>query len=174
MNLLKIFAALSFVAIVIFNCGKEDKKPFSGEASVFKNGLQWTAGCRADISSVFDAKVDVSMGTFDDDGFFIENLIIFKIPLEKGRYPLKYTVNQPPDDGFVGALYATLDGDQLLDAFKIYSNDSTSYVEITAYDKQSGNLEGDFKMILWPDFAGPNSPDSIVFSGGNFRVRLDR
>jgi hypothetical protein len=169
----KIIAIAWVISVCLAGCEKDKDGKYDGEAAAFKNGTSWVAKTTAYPNHMSDTKVDISIGTFDDQGFFIENVLFFKIPKKKGRYSLAYTFNQMPDDTLKGARYFNSDGDQLSDIFDITETDSMSYLEITEYNEKTGELKGDFGMVLWPSLSGSwNAPDSIVFSNGTFRARV--
>lgn len=167
------FAICAAISMLISSCKKDE---YWGEISALKNGGPWEAKIRVETTAFSSAKVEIFIETFDKDGFFAETLVFFKVPTEIGVYSLSQTVNHPPDDSLTGCHYLNSSGDQLLDIFVIGSSDSTSYIEITEYNEEKGELRGKFNVILWPEPGIPgswNAPDSLIFSDGVFHTRLD-
>jgi hypothetical protein len=160
-----------FLFAMLSSCKKESL--YWGEASTLKNGVEWGGEIRTDINNLSASKVDISIKTTREDGFW-ENLYFFKVPLSAGKYILSEASNQPPDDSLVGGKFFVGYDDELHDIYKIAQNDSTSYIEITDYSEGSKELKGRFSLVLWPDLANsPNAPDSIVFSSGVFHARIN-
>ena len=168
---LTVFAAF----VLFFTCCKKESDHW-GEFSVLKNGTPWEGKIRAEPTTFSSAKATVFIQSFDKDGLVIETLVFFKVPTKVSKLSLSETINHPPDDSFIGCNYLNSYEDQLLDIFVISANDSTSYIEITDYNEEKGELRGKFNLILWPEPGIPgswNAPDSLVFSDGVFHTRIN-
>lgn len=138
-----------------------------------KNGEDWFGKTRSTTNTFSISKMNIKISTIDNSGAELERLSFIKVPKQIGRYPLSYTFDQAPSDSMVGCLYSNGSEDELFDSYLLAKNDSTSYIEIIEYDKKSGELKGQFNLILWPDIKGSwNAPDSIVFSNGVFTAKL--
>ncbi len=89
--------------------------------------------------------------------------MFFKIPKQTGRYKLSYSINQPPDDSLVGARYFNVYEDVLNDIYDVAANDSTSYLEITEYNKRKDEFRGNFHLTLYRTLKGSiNVPDTLL------------
>ena len=155
---------------------KKDKggRNYWGEVSVSKNGQPWSGDIVALPSKISDSKIDIIIQSFGEDEIPLDNLYFFKVPKQVGKYPLSYTPSQPPDDSLVGAQYFHGYDDLLYDVYDTAKNDSTSYLEITQYDKRKGEIWGKFDLTLYRTLAGSvDWPDSLVFTNGTFHTRID-
>jgi hypothetical protein len=159
------------ISVAFFSCGKDDY--YWGTFTAKKNGDPWIAEIRTTNSSLSTSKININIHTISQSGEVLEKLSLFKVPATVGLYRLSYTFNQPPDDSLVGCIYSNGYQDQLIDSYLLSPNDSTSYLEITAYDSKTKEIEGRFSLIVWPFAKGSwNAPDSIVFSNGAFHTRI--
>ena len=167
------FAVCAAISMLLTSCKKDD---YSGEISALKNGNPWEGKIRVEPTAFSSSKVTIFIETFDKNGYFAETLFFFKVPTKVSKLSLSETINHPPDDSFIGCNYLNSYEDQLLDIFVISANDSTSYIEITDYNEEKGELRGKFNLILWPEPGIPgswNAPDSLVFSDGVFHTRIN-
>ena len=167
-----LFCCLSLYFIVA--CKKDNAgRNYWGEMSVLKNGQPWSGEIVATQHTFSSEKVNISIETFTEERFHEDNLYFFKIPKKLGRYKLRYSINQPPDDSLVGARYFHGYDDLLYDVYDIAATDSTSYLEITQYDKRKGEIWGKFDLTLYRTLVGSTEPDSLVFTNGTFHTRID-
>ena len=145
-----------------------------GEASVLKNGNVWNGKIRASQHTFSDEKVNISIKPSTGDDLDLEELYFFKVPKKAGKYPLSLAYDQPPDDSVVGARYFIGYDDLLYDVYDIAANDSTSYLEITEYNKRKDEFRGKFHVRLYRTLAGSvNVPDTLIFTEGTFHTRID-
>ena len=168
---------IAFFALIIasLSCKKEEASLYWGEVSTLKNGAPWSGKIKAASSNFAESKVEIIIKTFDEQNIPVETLGFYKVPARTGKYKLSRTINQPPDDSLIGALYANGFDDAVYDFFEIAQDDSTSYLEITHYNEKTAEITGTFNLILWrqKDMPGSwNAPDSIVFSNGVFHTRI--
>jgi hypothetical protein len=169
-NCLKVITLLA--AFVFATCQKEPDY-YWGMVSLKKNGIIFPAEIRATNSNFSPTKISIQIQTVDTEGHVLENLLFFKVPLSVGYNSLKKTINQPPDDTLVGGFYSNGYLDELYDAYTISENDSTSFIEITEYDRKKKQIWGRFSVTLWPDIKGSwNAPDSLVFTEGAFHTKI--
>ena len=172
MRPIMLFCCLCLCCIVA--CKKDNGEPnYWGEMSVLKNGDLWSGKIIATKHTFSSEKMNISIETFTKEGLHLDNLYFFKIPKRSARYKLNYSINQPPDDSLVGARYFHGYDDLLYDVYDIANNDSTSYLEITQYDKRKGELCGKFDLTLHRTLTGSTGPDSLVFTNGTFHTRID-
>ena len=139
-----------------------------------KNGESWSGKIIALPHTFSDAKMDILIDTYDNEGIPLDGLLFFKVPKQLGMYKLSLASSQPPDDSLVGAKYFHGYDDELYDIYNIPENDSTSYLEITEFNEKKGELRGKFNVTLYRTLAGSwNGPDTLVFTNGVFHTRLD-
>ena len=104
----------------------------------------------------------------------MDGLLFYKVPRQSGRYKLSLTSSQLPDDSLVGAKYFHGYDDELYDIYHISESDSTSYLEITEFNKKKGEIRGKFNVTMYRTLAGSwNGPDTLVFTNGVFHTRID-
>ena len=158
--------------IAFFSC-KKDNDYYWGTMTAQKNGVSWEGKIRATKSNIADSKIEIYINTLDQDELPLETLGFFKVPLLLGRHRFSYTFNQPPDDSLIGCGYTNGFQDQLYDSYLLSVQDSTSYLEITAFDSKKKEIRGKFNLQVWPYIKGSwNAPDSIIFSSGEFHTRI--
>lgn len=168
---LSVFALFSLMALI--SCKKEPASIYWGTNSSSKNGSEWSGKIRANKNPFSDTKVDISITRFDDEDIPLDNIVFFKIPLAKSAYHLSNILNQAPDGNQVGAYYFNGYDDELYDTYVIAADDSTSYIELTDYDSNKGEVRGRFQVKFVIDSKGSlNAPDSVVFSDGVFHTRI--
>ena len=159
---------------LFFACCKKDGNEYWGNISALKNGSPWEGKIRAEQTIFSSVKAEIFIETFDKDGVLTETLFFYKVPKKVGTYHLSQTINSPPDDSLTGCFYTNGYKDELFDIYDLVFSDSTSYLEITEYNEEKGELRGKFNLILWPSIPGSwNAPDSLVFSDGVFHTRIN-
>lgn len=155
-------------------CKKDNGKwDYWGEASVLKNGNVWNGKIRAVQHNFSDGKVNVTIKPSTGDDLSLEELYFFKVPKKVGKYPLNITSSQPPDDSLVGAHYFIGYEDLLDSVYDLAENDSTSYLEITEYNKRKDEFRGKFHLTLYRTSFASATPDTLVFTNGTFHTRID-
>ncbi len=161
------------IVFTFISCNKN--KVHEGNTTAFKNGEEWN------VSNVIRPKrplsdyFKVSSRTFDSFGAIEEDLDIFKIPYDTGKYYLHQT-NGVTDDSLVGAnLLVFLEGDQLIGGWGIPEEpDSSNYVHITFYDECTREVEGTFNCTLVGNTIDGTGPDTIRFTDGRFEGKISQ
>lgn len=169
-----VLTFFSLAVLFLFACNKDEGRNYWGEISVLKNGEPWSGKIVALQNTFSNPKIDIYIRTFDKDDIPLDELGFVKVPKQVGRYKLSLTSSQPPDDSLVGAKYFHGYDDELYDIYHIPENDSTSYLEITEFNKRKGEIRGKFNVTLHRTLAGSwNGPDTLVFTNGVFHTRID-
>ena len=147
-----------------------------GRYRQLKNGDFWDAEIYAGNNKPYSQGIDILVEKFNNKGFKREEIYMYKIPMEMGRFNLDRTDVREVDT-LVGSKYFTLqdDGDVGGDSYFLLLNDSIpDFIEITEIDGKEilGNFQMSFVKDLRYGEADPTAPDTIVFLDGKFHTRL--
>jgi hypothetical protein len=151
----------------------------TGKVAAFKNGIAWLAsGAALRHDDGNDEFIGIYAGTFSEEGFERESILLNEIPVKKGVYPIKGSLRDIYD-GFVGGSYITLtdDGDAIDDVYLIDESAVGNQLVIESVDTLTNIIRGNFTVSFrmdpdeW-DTRNMINPIKVKFSNGVFEVRL--
>jgi hypothetical protein len=177
----KGFSLFILLSLLILGCEKDvfDDGGYYGTGTVTINGEVRSAKLkfiRDDRFCTPDTCINFMVDSFSIDGYLRTSYGVWGIPTKVGRYPLIPNNNI----GGVGPLkltYGVLVGDGgLLAVYGSFEESSKNYVEITHYDRVTGDVEGIFegRLIQDPVLLTPSMPitDTLVLENGHFKGKI--
>ncbi len=183
MKALSYATCILSLLFILQACNKPNEEPteaeeFFGEAKCTLNAETWNGVSTA----VFPLPVTPekhSLRVFKTTT--LENMSFSGFYLALGKHGLC-----PFDCTQDSVVYSSLShsgGDVVLDVYYLAEQDSIeNYFEITAFDKETGAVEGGFQAVFVIDsaFIQPNgttptgAPKTLVFKNGSFKTRLNQ
>lgn len=188
----KLICYLAALVTLAYSCRRSEVEPFfNGQVlSGSINGKLWqNTNLGIGFLRNCQSSVDLSIFVFNEKGFLRESFAIFKIPIQKGVYPIK------PHDlknivcivdsttTKVQASYSTAmdDGHVIKDFYKILEKSTEkNQLTITRIDTANRYIEGEFDVTFLLERL-PNgekhyadSPDTLRFSRVKFRSSIFR
>ena len=175
---MKKYIIYTVILLLMFtiSCNKEkiEIDEYWGEAGAIKNGNNWTCLPHAGISNISD-KLFISCNTYSKEGYHREQLLLFKIPLNKGEYNVERTGLRDEDDKTGAKFFTSVDdGDVTGDIYYIAESDSLSIVSITKIEGKE--IWGTFNLTLFRDTTRvtqhPDVSDTLIFTNGEFHTKI--
>ena len=166
----------AIIALLIC-CRKEDNKnPYIGEASAYKNGIKWEAYTYTGTFRNDSNKIDIIISTQDKNNIVREHLNILNLSLELGKHSIDTMYGSALLKNF-GITYTTLvdDGDVIGDEYYSPAMNEENHITVDSYDSITGDLSGRFNFYL---VLGDRSkfdqflPDTMRFTDGVFNVKI--
>ncbi len=178
------FLILSFIFLLVFSCGKNDRliKPepeplFPGSqeygwAKGMKNGDEWEASAVASYHSDDSTYAGMIIDAFNANGFLRESIGFNEIPIKVGMNTIRGTAFDVYD-GFIGNGYDRWgsDGD-VLTARYILDEDYNNTLEITKVDLSTETIEGVFSARYDIEFDNRPYPEIVEFKNIKFSAQI--
>lgn len=168
---------LFFLTMAVFfvHCKKEsdfDEFGYSGKGTALLNRMYWSG------SSYFfpnastcapDTCITIGFHYFEN-GYVCGNISIQYVPLSVGKKKLGYAPNfEKVNNKF---LYSTIEGGDLVTGiYQIYEESEDNFVDITAYNAETGDIKGSFQatVVMISAFTPQGAvPDTIRITNGDF------
>ncbi|HAD13734.1 MAG TPA: hypothetical protein DCF33_15010 [Saprospirales bacterium] len=165
---------LFLTSVSLISCSKQDSNDYYwGTASAQLNGSSWQPEPRATTNKPYGQGIDFLLDRLDRNGFVVEDLAIFKIPVQLGRHPISKTEISDIDSLSGAKLFTLIDGDVLGDVYHPLEGSTDNFLEIT-------KMEGD---EIWAEFqiafvkvskspVANNYPDTIRLTQGKIHTRI--
>jgi len=170
---------VTIIIALLISCKKEDNKsPYIGEASAYKNGIKWEAYTYTSTFRNDSNEIDIIISTQDKNNIVREHLNILNLSLELGKHSIDTMYGSALLKNF-GITYTTLvdDGDVIGDEYYSPAINEENHVTVDSYDSITGDLSGrfNFYLVLGDRTKFDHSlPDTMRFTDGNFHVRIKR
>ena len=150
---------------------------YTGKSSALKNGEDWNALSRTQLS-VDTSRFSIVFDTYSDEGFWRESLGIGGILPIIGKQ--EFDLYDGNDSSITSSSYGTWidDGDVGGDYYILDTTSLLNFVEIIKYNSQKSEIEGIFHSSLILENEGNQTPgeapEKLVFSEGLFKVKVER
>jgi len=175
--------------LAISSCKKEetfsDTNPIDpvetewGEGKVFRNGKLWTFGCIASASPVYPGKFSLVLNHRNENGYLRGQFHFRYFSKQIGTYFPKqyvYEFDSASDSLFTSDFFTTLsDGDVLGDQYVLLKDSAMVFTLDTIVS--NGEIWGTFGGTLVKKIGemeyDPASPDTLVFTEGEYHAKLE-
>jgi hypothetical protein len=144
-----IYCTSLLCSFLLLDACQEQVKPIA-KASALWNGEEWQAD-KVTVSVNPDCNkglLSINLERTRKGTYLVESLLIFRVPLKVGRYPIHLITqaNYCVDSVVHSSIHTIVDEDQFKDNLPT-TNLPGDYVNISAYDPGSGRIEGDFAGV---------------------------
>ena len=165
---------LCWALAITAGCNKNNADDYYwGEAFAKLNGTAWEARTRIDVNKSDGTTININFNRLNKHGLVLDNLYIFKVPLETGKFKLSLT-DVGEDDSLSGSSFYTLiDGDILNDSYELADGEQENYIEVTKIEGDKIWME--FQMVLAIKRYGqiPKYPDTIRITEGYAKGKVE-
>lgn len=176
---MRFFILYIVIAASFISCKKDDDSDNGrwGTASALRNGESWTGEPTAfENNYPSETGIIIILRSINNAGFDKDDLAFLKVPISINRYSLSLTTLLAIDF-LIGAEYTTLlsDGHVVGDIYYLLTDDSVEdYIEITEIsgDEIKGNFQVSFLRDTTSAPVSASTPDTLIFTGGQFHTRI--
>ena len=159
---------------LLLACSKDQSEDYYwGTTTAEFDQNTWEAKPYSMVNAPYKQGIDFLIHKFNKQGFQTENLFIYKVPEQIGRYPITKTEVRDIDS-LVGAQFFTLldGGDVLGDSYSLLDGVVENFIEITKI--KDDQIWADFQVAFVRNGTNnsPSYPDTIVFTNGSIHTRL--
>ena len=152
---------------------KEPIPPFFGEVSAIFNDEAWEASPLVRFYENDNSKVSITMKYYLYEGYSVNFLGFFQIPLTLDTLDL---INTSTRDGLPTSFFMLQDGDAIISQYFLADMGFDNQLIITNYDEESRSIEGTFQagflIDSLLDASKPYLPDTMIFKNGHFTSKV--
>ncbi len=167
------YLLLVLIFVCLFACRKEED-PYVGKLQAKLNNGFGLVGMEARAFTEGEDTISI-MGGITEDGILRWDIQFYKVPKKIGRFAFPTWEYTSPSITLTQWLS---DGDAVGKMFLLPTSKPTNYIEITAYDPATGDIEGRFEFTAYSSYINEryetafNLQDSMLFTNGEFYTRI--
>jgi len=170
---------LIILSVILIGCEKSDDQPddaYAGKANGLRNGVSWSAECKAVISSFYPDEVYLYVDRYNEYNERREAIVIARIEMNEGIFTIVNGLALSPPKPNYSSHYASFvaDGDAIDGQYQVLETDS-NYLEIKKIDLSTKDFFGNFNVTFLKDTTlniNPNLPDTLWFTEVEFQTKI--
>ncbi|MDO8367690.1 MAG: hypothetical protein Q7T20_12895 [Saprospiraceae bacterium] len=174
---MRLLISISIIALIfLVACSKDGPDGYYwGTATARFNNKAWEADPYAIVNAPYKQGIDFLIHKFNSQGFQREDVFVYKVPEQVGKYPISQTEVRDIDS-LVGAQFFTVldDGGVLGDSYSLLEGVVDNYVEITKIKGDQVWAEFQVAFVKVSSNHTPEYPDTIVFTKGKIHTLIVR